>query len=294
MNICNKEIEIKVEGRLIRTARLADEGYEFLEHPETAIAGLRNGRTRVDLFTFTQPLAKTPPLAGYAIELDNLAVLPITTFDDWFKGIGFKTRNHARLAAKKGVIVRETPWDDKLAHGIWRIYNECPIRQGRRFRHYNQEFETVRAMTATFLASSIFIGAFQGEELIGFLKLTTDESRSQAGIMNILSMVKHRDKSPTNALLAQAVRTCAERGVANLVYSKFSYGKKHDSLRDFKEHNGFQRADVPRYYAPLTLLGQYALRLGLHKRTRQYVPEIVLDKIHKVRATWYKRKYGPA
>lgn len=291
MKVCGKEI--RVTGRLLRIARVAAEGYEFIERPEAAITGLRTCGVRVDLFTFTQRLADTIPKDGYPMELDNLAVLPITTFDNWWNQIGPKTRNKARLGAKKGLIVREAPFDDTLARGIWRIYNECPVRQGRRFPHYGKDFEAVRAMTPTFLDSSIFIGAFLADELIGFLKLTMDESRSQAGIMYILSMVKHRDKAPTNALLAQAVRSCAERGIADCVYSRFSFGKKqHDSLRDFKEHNGFRRADVPRYYVPLTLLGRYALHLGLHRNMHQFVPEVVLAKMHEMRAIWYKRRFG--
>ena len=109
--------------------------------------------------------------------------------------------------------VREVPFDDELARGIWEIYNESPIRQGRIFPHYGKSFEAVREMSATFLDSSVFIGAFEGNKLIGFIKLTIDDSRTQAGIMHIISMLAHRDKAPTNALVAQAVRSCADRNI---------------------------------------------------------------------------------
>jgi len=79
---------------------------------------------------------------------------------------------------------------------------------------------------ATFPESSIFIGAYIGDKLIGFIKMTYDETLTQANMMNIVSMMSHRDKAPTNALIAQAVRSCAERGIKNLVYQSFSYGKK--------------------------------------------------------------------
>jgi hypothetical protein len=69
----------------------------------------------------------------------------------------------------------------------------------------------VRTYAGTFLEKSVFIGAFLGEELIGFAKLTWDETRTQANLMHILAMVEHRDKAPTNALIAQAVRSTAER-----------------------------------------------------------------------------------
>ena len=106
--------------------------------------------------------------------------------------------------------------------------------------------------------------------------------------MQILSMIRHRDKAPTNALIAQAVRSCAERGIPVLVYANFAYGnKERDSLSDFKQHNGFQRIDVPRYYVPLTLAGRAALRLGLHRDGVDQIPEPVLVHLRKMRSVWH-------
>ena len=111
--------------------------------------------------------------------------------------------------------------------------------------------------------------------------------------MNIVSMIRHRDKAPQNALIAQAVRACASRGIQFLVYSKFAYGKKqHDSLSDFKERNGFKRVDLPRYHVPLTRTGWLALRLGLHHPFAQRIPESLAAKLRDVRAAWYDRRYG--
>lgn len=113
--------------------------------------------------------------------------------------------------------------------------------------------------------------------------------------MHIVAMIRHRDKAPTNALLAQAVRSCAERGIPYLVYLNFSYGKKQrDSLSDFKERNGFQRIDLPRYYVPLTCTGRIALRLGLHHRFVDYLPESVAAKLRGLRKSWYNRKLQSA
>ena len=118
-----------------------------------------------------------------------MAVLPVSTFDHWWsKQIGFKARNKAKQAEKKGIVVREVPFDDALVRGIWEIYNEVPVRQGRRFPHYGKSLEAVRAMSATFLDSSIFIGAFDGDKLIGFIKLTMNDEGTQAGLMHILSL----------------------------------------------------------------------------------------------------------
>ena len=126
--------------------------------------------------------------------------------------------------------------------------DDCPVRQGRPFEHYGKDIEAVRSELATFPDSSIFIGAYFENNLIGFIKMTYDETLTQANMMNIVSMIKHRDKAPTNALIAQAVRSCADRRIKNLVYQSFSYGKKQgDSLSNFKEINGFRT----RRFAPL-------------------------------------------
>jgi hypothetical protein len=184
------------------------------------------------------------------------------------------------------------PFDETLVRGIQEIYNESPVRQGRRFPHYGKEFEKVYREEATFLDCSVFIGAFIGDKLIGFIKLVHDETGTQAGLMNILSMIQHRDKAPTNALIAQAVRTCAERRISYLVYSNFAYGgKQESSLSRFKEVNGFQRIDLPRYYVPLTRLGRAAFRLGLHRKLADYLPESVAGKLRELREAWYNWKF---
>jgi hypothetical protein len=290
MQICGRDIT--VHGRLVRIARIEGDKYKFLDDPAPVLEGLKKSDHRIDLFTFMQGLSDSTPKYSYPMEWDNFAALPISTFDHWWtKTIGFKARNKAKQASKKGVIVREVPFDDAFVRGIWEIYNECPIRQGRRFPHYGMKLEAVRAYAETFLDSSVFLGAYLGETMIGFAKLTWDETRTQAGLMHILSMVRHRDKAPTNALMVQAVRSCAERRIPNLVYSNFAYGKKQSSsLSDFKERNGFKRVDVPRYYVPLTVRGRVALSLGLHKRFVERVPEPILAKIREVRSSWYSRK----
>jgi len=290
MFVCNKEV--RITGRFLRIARLDADEYQFASDPESLIEGLRKSGKHIDLFTFLQGLPETKPKYDYPVEWDNLAVLPISTFENWWNNqIGFKARNKAKQAEKKGVVIREVPFDENLARGIWQIYNEAPVRQGRRFSHYGKDFETVYKEEATYLDSSTFIGAFYGEELIGFIKLTADEARVQAGLMNIVSMIKHRDKSPTNALVAQAVRSCADRNISYMVYSNFTFGKKqHDTVSDFKERNAFQRIDVPRYYVPLTFFGKVAFQLGLHHRFVDHFPESLVGKLRELRNKWNNRE----
>ena len=290
MIVCGKEV--KVRGNLIRVASPDADKYEALEDPHALLEGLRKSTPRVDLFTFMQIASETTPKYNFPMELDNVAALPISTFDLWWnKVIDGKTRNMIRRAEKKGVTVRETPFDDALVRGISEIYNECPVRQGRRFPHYGKDVETIRRISATFPDTSVFIGAYLEEQLIGFVKLTTDQAKTQAGVMHIVAMVKHRDKSPTNALISESVRACASRGITNLIYSNFAYGKKQrDTLSDFKVSNGFQRLDLPRYYVPLTAIGSLAYRFGLHHRLHDHVPEAWLSKYRELRSSWYNRK----
>jgi hypothetical protein len=284
--------EIRVRGRVVRIARLDTEKYHFPDDPEAIVEALRNSRTRIDLFTFIQKVSEPSPKYRYPMILDNFAALPVSTFDHWWtQQINDKTRNKVRKGEKKGLKTREAPFDDALVRGVWEIYNECPARGGRPFPHYGKDIDTVRKEAATYLDTSLFIGAFLGDRLIGFAKLTIDETRTQAGLMHIVSLMRERDKAPTNALIAQAVRACADRGIPYLVYSNFAYGKKQrDSLSDFKEHNGFRRIDVPRYYVALTRLGWVALRLGLHHRLVDRLPESLAARLRELRSAWYNRK----
>ncbi len=290
MKVCG--YQIKIQGGLVRTARLDADGYLFVDSPEVLIDGLRHCGTRIDLFTFMQGLNDRTPKYAYPMEWDNLAALPVSTFEHWWtQQLGFKARNKAKQAEKKGVTVREVPFDDALVHGIREIYNECPVRQGRAFSHFGKDVETVRREEATFLDNSVFIGAFLNDKLIGFIKLVRDDSRTQANLMNIVSLIQQRDKAPTNALVAHAVRYCAEHQIPYLVYSKFAYGNKQpDSVSDFKKRNGFEKVDLPRYYVPMSMLGSAAFKLGVHRKLADIIPQPVAAKLRDLRNAWYNRK----
>jgi hypothetical protein len=286
--------KVMVQGRLCKVAHVDGEGYLFLEDPEAAIATLRRSPAKPDLFTFTRKLPETKPEYSFPFEWDNLAVLSVSTFDHWWKKqVNDKTRNMVRRAEKKGAVIREVPFDDDLVRGIWEIYNETPIRQGRLFPHYGKDISVIRRVSETFLDNSIFIGAFLENKLIGFVKLTLDNRRSQAGVMHIIGMIQHRDKAPTNALIAESVKACASRNISHLVYANFAYGKKaKSSLSDFKERNAFQRVDMPRYYVPLTPWGSVAFRLGLHRRLSEHMPESLAAKLRELRTRWYQRRFN--
>jgi hypothetical protein len=284
--------QIQVRGRLLKLARLDAEKFFFLDDPEPLIEGLKRSEERIDLFTFIQKVTEKSPKYRYPMEWDNLAVLPISTFDNWWnKQIGFKARNKAKQAEKRGVTTREVVFSEELVRGISDIYNETPIRQGRKFPHFGKSLQMVYEEEATYLDRSVFIGAYLENRLIGFTKILWDADRSQAGLLNIVSLIEQRDKVPNNALVAHAVRFCAEQHIPFLVYSNFAYGKrKSDSLSDFKERNAFERVDLPRYYVPITPIGWAAYRLGLHKKIAERIPERVIAKLRDFRSSMYARK----
>jgi hypothetical protein len=292
LQICGKDV--KVSGRILRVARLDGEKYVFPDNPPAMAEAMRRAEPRIDLFTFLQPLTESEVRYSYYVERENLAVLPVSTFERWWTHqLRSYPRNRARQAEKKGVVLREATLNDEFLIGICGIYNESPVRQGKPFPHYGMSLERAREYAGTFPDQSIWIGAFLGEQLIGFAKLVTDENRTQACMVHILSMVQHKDKAPTNALIAQAVKSCAERRIPHLVYENFTYGNKEgDSLSHFKEVNGFQRVDLPRYYVPLTSLGSLALRFRLHRRMIDRFPEPLIAKLREIRASWYNHRMG--
>lgn len=294
MIICGRHI--KVRGRFVRVASPELDKYESLDDPEALISCLQKSGKRIDLLTFMQHMPDTTPKYSYFMEWDNLALLEVSTLDHWWSHqIRSFARNRARQAGKKGVTLRVVPFDDALVEGMREVYNESPVRQGKPNVHYGKDLPTVRQEEATFLDRSVFIGAFLGSQLIGFAKLVTNGNATQANLMNIVAMVRHRDKAPTNALIAEAVRVCAERGIRHLAYQNFTYGNRRpDSLSQFKEVNGFRQVDLPRYYIPLTLPGRIALRLGLHHRLIDRFPEPIAARFRMLRNAWYNRKFQSA
>src|SRR5262249_14163831 len=156
-----------------------------------------------------------------------------------------------------------------------------PVRQGRRFWHYNKDFNTVKQELSADLECSSFIGAFYETELIGFIKLLHTDRYSM--ITMILDLLAHRDKSPINGLIAKAVEICAERYVPYLTYTVWRRGNHGD----FQRRNGFERIPVPRYYVPLTAKGHLALSSNIHRGLKDLLPEQVLSGFLDLRTKWY-------
>lgn len=277
-----------VRGRLLRIARLRDEYYVPVEHPEGLISEVGASKAGVDILTFVQEIQHRTPRCKFQMEHDQMAVLPLTTYDEWFnKTLTFKPRNKLRKCTKSGIEIRSVEFSDDLVGRIRRVYDETPVRQGKRNWNYGKDLETLKKEHATFLANSEFIGAFYKDELIGFVKVT--HLKQASFLMNIVAMTCHRDKAPTNGLLARAIEICTAKKVPYLVYG--IWGTKGRGLNEFKVANGFQCFAVPRYFVPLTLKGKLALKLGLHRKLIEYVPEKWILHAAALRTKWSEFKY---
>jgi len=286
-------VVITVKGGFIRVGQIFDAFWleaAKLPDPRRVVEQLKTVDARPDLFTFTQRAPDTTPKFDFHLDWDNIAAIPVSSHDHWLqKQISAASRRNVRTSEKKGVTVRSCPFDEHYIRGIMAISDESPIRAGRQYWHYGKDFATVDAEQGTYRERSTFLGAYLGDEQIGYLKMVWDTQT--AAIMQIVSKMEHRDKRTNNALLSEAVKLCAERGVGHLLYERFVYGNKVDSsLTRFKRENGFVRMDVPCYYVPLTNKGRLALRLGLHKSVKDRLPQRMTDPLLDLRDKWYARQ----
>jgi hypothetical protein len=223
----------------------------------------------VDIFTFLERkwCFQIPnPSNSWVKTEDNVSLLEVKDYDTWWNSIGKKTRNMVRRSEKSGVKVAVVQPSEKLAEGIWKIYNETPIRQQRAFPHYGESLREV-SNKINGVQNSTFVGAFLQEDLIGFIHLLYGDN--VAIISQLLSLEKHKDKAVNNALIAKAVEVCASSGVRWLMYGRMG---NHPSLDKFKESNGFSKFLIARYYVPLTAKGKVAIRLGLHREFKDALP----------------------
>jgi hypothetical protein len=287
--VCGRTVV--VTGNWIRTAEIKDEAVVeglTVEDPNSFITRLKKSNLQADVFTFAQRPPDITPKYDYHWEWDNWAATPTSCFKDWWENLPQVSRKNVRRSARRGVVVKVIPFDENLVKGVHRIYNSIRVRDGRLFWHYGQEVDRVRQGLATYLDRSDFIGAYLGEELIGFLKMVYVDDT--ATIFHIISMDEHYDKRPQNALIARAVEVCEQKGISHLIYGKFIYGNKHrSSLVEFKRRNGFKQVSFPRYYIPLTVMGELFVQLRLYRGFSGLLPEPILRVVLSCRAWYYKR-----
>ena len=275
-------------ARETNSDRLFAEYYNLHGTLNKDLAKIKDAKVEMDIFTFSQKLPDTAPKYDYFMEWDNVAAISITTFDQWWTGLPQATRKNVRRSAKRGVEIRIAEFDDELIKGIVKIYNETPIRQGRAFWHYGKDFDATKQANSTYLSTCDFLGAYIKDELIGFMKLVY--AGKEARIMQIISMDRHQDKRPTNALIAKAVELAEAKKMDYFIYGKYIYGNRRDtSIIEYKNRNGFQMIEIPKYYVPLTMKGNIALKCGLQHGIIGLIPGKVKDYLSGLRAKWYNR-----
>lgn len=293
VEVCRRTVV--VTGKWLRCAAIKDEDVvegEIVENPSVFLEELARSPLPADIFNFSQKIPDITPKYSYHLEWDNWAGIRLTSFEDWWENrLPQQTRRKVRRAAKCGVDVRVARFDDEFVRGIQAIYNETPIRQGRRFWHFGKDFETVKKENATYLDRSDFLGAYFDDELIGFIKIIYVDQ--MATLIQVISKIAHQRNNPTNALLAKAIHVCHEKGLKFLLYAKYVYdGNQCSPLTEFKRRNGFEEIRYPRYFVPLTAKGALAVSLGIHQGFRRLLPLPILTSLKSVRSRIYEIRYA--
>ncbi len=283
--------EVVAVGRWLRIATLNDE--EWLEgapvaDPAKFVSALRASGLRADIFAFSGPIDGTPAEGDGQFEIDNVAVIRTDDYRAWWEGLPQEARKNTRRAAKKGIEIRSAALDNDFAAGIKAIYDETPLRQGRKFWHYGKDLDTIKRENATYLDRCEFLGAYYSGQLVGFMKFVY--VGDAARIMQILCLNTHQDKRPIIALIAKAAEICHQKGLKYLIYGRFTYGRKTgSSITEFKRRLGFEQKDFPRYYVALSLRGWVALKLGAHRGWLALLPPKLINHLLKIRTWWLQK-----
>ena len=253
--------------------RIAKDNAEYLKNvlpSEELNQKLR--MTGADIFTFLERkwCFKIPnPKENWRKAEDNVAIIQTpSSYQEWMKTIGKKTRNMIRKAEKSGIRTEIASRNEKLADGIWKTYNETPIRQERGFPHYGTPLEMVRKIV--FQPNCTYIAAYLQDEFAGFVQLVHGENITI--ISQILSLQKHRDKAVNNALIAKVIEFCAANNFKWIMYGRMG---NHPSLDNFKQNHGFTKYQLTRYFIPLTRKGKLAIRLGLQRDMKDSLPQAI-------------------
>ena len=280
-----------VVGKAVRIASVHEEEWlegPVVDDPQPILSRMREARLNADLFTFTQKVPDVTPRYDLPMEWDNAAAIRTSSFKEWWDILPQVTRKNVRRSEKRGVKVRVVPFTDEFVAALVTMFDQTLIKQGIPFAHHGKDFETVKKEHSGLLDRSEFIGAYSGDELIGFIKLVY--MGGVAAILNIVTLDQHYDKRPANALITRAVQICEERNITHLLYGKYTYGNKTSSpLTEFKHRNGFEQINFPRYYIPLTFKGKIFLKLNLQRGLLGILPASAIRFLLKCRSGFYQK-----
>ena len=116
------------------------------------------------------------------------------------------TRNKVRKAHKTGIVVKVESLSQKLAEGLVEIFNETPVRRGKRYSYYGSDVDTVKKEWSKDQRRNDFLVAYYGEEVVGFIQLVYGKRSVRTS--GTVSKISHRNKATMNALLAKGVEWC--------------------------------------------------------------------------------------
>lgn len=282
-----KNPEITICNKFLKYIKLKNEWFEEPENPEKFLNEINQKGIKADIFTFRQRLPETKPKFDYYYEMDPLAVIPITTYENWFtKQVKTNVRTAIRKSFKKGLEVRVEELNDTLINSIVDLVNETPIRQGRPYQYFGYSFEQIKNTFSPGPYYCEYLGAYYENELIGLIKLLFAGKCSHNFVM--ISKLEHRDKSPQNALIAKAVERTALRETPYLLYGEWAGG----GLGRFKQNVGCKPIKVPKYYIPLTIKGEIAIKFNLHRGIKNLLPERIRNPLRNLRKKMHSMKYG--
>lgn len=290
------EQDIITTGMLVKVAHIHDEAWleRDVKRPDQCVNMLKAHGVeghRVDLFTFSQKVPDANPKYAYYSEWESIAVARLDSFTAWWDELPQETRKNVRRAAKRGVTVIAKQFSDELVEELIELNDASPIRQGRRYPHYGKPFQVVKKDYSSFVDRSDFLCAYSEKEIIGFLKIVYRDNI--ASVLNLCTKENHYDKKPANALIAAAMERCAARGALFVTYGLFNYGNKRNTpITQFKVRNGFEEMLMPRYYVPLTRLGEMYLRMGFHRGILGLLPNGLIASALNLRSMWYHNAIG--
>jgi hypothetical protein len=120
-------IPLAITGRRLKVASLASESWvEGRSDEEYAmiVRKLKAAGAAADIFMFSQRVPYVKPRFGYPLRWDNVAAIPLTTYDDWLRSVSTDMRKDLKRAVSRGVITKVVELNDELVRGIIEIHNE--------------------------------------------------------------------------------------------------------------------------------------------------------------------------
>lgn len=124
-------------------------------------------KEKVDVLTFVQrswSKGQNQTLQPFGRKIEqNLLLLKLDSYDDWWKSIGKKSRNMIRKAIKSELQVMEIKQDEKLAQEMLNIYRSSRIKQQRKNLFWGLTLQAIKEELNS--PNTVIVGAYFHAEL---------------------------------------------------------------------------------------------------------------------------------